>query len=522
MSRQKPILFTILLLLTFTFGIHAQTYTSNNEYIVYTTNPGDIDAIDNLAADFSSTVLDYPSPTSNVALLLWNGMPFHYGNSYVTNMVELLAILQGTSTVDPRPVDIDGGNYNYQIEQESNESTGNPCTINENAKQTHSGSPVTVGIFDTGLNYTLAQQNGYTFQNVVELEGDVIDYNGHGTHVSTIIDEIYHTRITNTPLNYVIGKPFDADGFASFYNLIGMVEELLEGETIDVDIINFSFSYPDTYKGDGDPFYRLLQQKGGDVLFICAAGNDGINIDPSGVSIFTHYFPAAFDLPNILTVGSHGCDLNVPAPSNFSNYGTTSVDFAAHGHDVEGMDHLGNTITMTGTSQATAKVTGTAAALLSRFNNLTPLELKCAIIESGFDAPSFSNHFRYEKALRINKTINNPTLGCESGTGDDGLTNPPQGFNVQSTNNQTLNQNISIYPNPMNDNLNIDFYSEISSDIKIEIFTINGQLVHTVNDKANIGSNNYSVNFNNIAFSNQYILKIISNDSITTRKISRF
>ena len=61
------------------------------------------------------------------------------------------------------------------------------------------------------------------------------------------------------------------------------------------------------------------------VLVVAAAGNDGVNADSSPD------YPAAFDLPNVISVAATDRSDRL---LDFSNYGAKSVDLAAPGDDV--------------------------------------------------------------------------------------------------------------------------------------------------------------------------------------------
>lgn len=80
-----------------------------------------------------------------------------------------------------------------------------------------------------------------------------------------------------------------------------------------------------------------------DILFVCAAGNSGENIDASPV------YPAACGCANVIAVASMNEDGNL---SGFSNYGTTSVDVAAPGEEIISTLPGGSYGRMSGTSMA--------------------------------------------------------------------------------------------------------------------------------------------------------------------------
>ena len=102
------------------------------------------------------------------------------------------------------------------------------------------------------------------------------------------------------------------------------------------------------------------------VLVVAAAGNEGLNSD------FFHFYPADYELPNILSVTA--TDRNGQLLS-VSNFGKATVDLAAPGKNIYSTLPNGEHGYMTGTSQATAFVTGLAALVMAQDATLTKPEL---------------------------------------------------------------------------------------------------------------------------------------------------
>ncbi len=95
-----------------------------------------------------------------------------------------------------------------------------------------------------------------------------------------------------------------------------------------------------------------------DIGFIAASGNNGEDNDDIPA------YPASFDVPNVITVGSTN---HTDALSAFSNRGATTVDLAAPGEAVYSTTANGSYGTMSGTSMAAPHVSG-ACALLKAVN----------------------------------------------------------------------------------------------------------------------------------------------------------
>ena len=131
-----------------------------------------------------------------------------------------------------------------------------------------------------------------------------------------------------------------------------------------------------------------------DLLFVCAAGNSGTDIDMS------HIYPASFELPNIITVASINKNGIL---SGFSNYGVINVDVAAPGEDIK-TTLPGNAYgDSDGTSMAAAFVSGEASLLYDIFQDASVAEIKDRICMCSDQLSSLSE-----------KIINSAEINCNS------------------------------------------------------------------------------------------------------------
>ena len=127
-------------------------------------------------------------------------------------------------------------------------------------------------------------------------------------------------------------------------------------------------------------------------LIVCCAGNYGTNNDT------IQYYPASFDLDNVISVGA--TDINDEKWES-SNYGKTSVDLFAPGVNIISVGHMGQQLTdegfenyyiSLGTSFATPYVVGVAAMIWSRYPNLTAGEVKERILLNVDVIPGLENY----------------------------------------------------------------------------------------------------------------------------------
>lgn len=212
------------------------------------------------------------------------------------------------------------------------------------------------GIDDDGNGY-VDDVVGWDFVHDVPLPYDT---HGHGTHISGIITASSAStsfgaspgcpRAMIMPLKY-----YDNSG-AGYNNLANTVRAIHYAVRNGAHIINYSGGGADPASAEKAAIEEA-SKKG--ILFVAAAGNDGHNNDQ------VPYFPASYGLDNIIGVASINKQ-NQLLPS--SNWGKT-VQVGAPGLMVLSTLPEGKFGTMSGTSQATAFVTGAAALLESQMKH---------------------------------------------------------------------------------------------------------------------------------------------------------
>jgi subtilisin family serine protease len=216
------------------------------------------------------------------------------------------------------------------------------------------------------------------------------DTNGHGSHVSGTIaapanDDLGVAGVC--PGCRIMVLRFDLDLFSE---LAAIDYAIANGASV----LNGSF---------GGPGFSLLERRAFEraedagILSVVAAGNDAANQDmllAQNNRIVAPVYPAAFDLPGIVTVAASnhldeygygtGCFARTGnlARCAFSNVGHDAVDLAAPGVDVLSTVPGGAHLSLNGTSMAAPHVAGVAGLVRSLHPTYSVLQLRNALLNS--------------------------------------------------------------------------------------------------------------------------------------------
>lgn len=270
-----------------------------------------------------------------------------------------------------------------------------------------SPEPIVIAIIDTGIDIKafkdLLWQNPNEIENGKDDDGNGMiddlhgwdthqnskqlhDEHGHGTHIAGIIAaEIESQKIQGQkrrPIRLMILKYFDAKSGGS-HTLQASLKAFRYAIDHGAHVINYSGGglSPSTAEEN-----LILEAADKNILVVAAAGNEGKDSDKFP------FYPADYPSSNILSVGATDDNLT---PVESSNYGRRHVDLTARGKSIQSTLPGGITGKMTGTSQATAFVTATAAMILSSENqNYSPEDLILQILSTGRTWPHLSGRSR--------------------------------------------------------------------------------------------------------------------------------
>jgi hypothetical protein len=290
----------------------------------------------------------------------------------------------------------------------------------------HTGATtVYVGVIDTGVEFAHADLRQNTWTNSLDLaDGFDNDRNGfiddtfgwdfangdnsvfdgtpaagmdtHGTHVAGSIAAVGGNstgvvgvgwRTTFIPAKAI--GPFGGTT-ANLIKAIDYITDLKVRHGINVDATNNSWG--------GDPYFSqalleaIVRGAKANILFIAAAGNGGTDQVSDDNDLVPGY-PASYDTKNlagydaVIAVAAIASDGSL---ATFSNYGPTSVDLGAPGHQIRSTLPLGTYGLSSGTSMATPHVTGAAALYSSMYRMASPLAIKEALLDSARGTPTTS------------------------------------------------------------------------------------------------------------------------------------
>ena len=280
---------------------------------------------------------------------------------------------------------------------------------------------VVVAVIDTGIDphhkgliknlwRDPKEQQGKFGKNFVNPETNPLDEHGHGTHVAGIIGaEFDQYSGTSGVAHHVSLMPikYYSDSNSGAVNLAHTIEAIHYAIDHGAKIINYSGGGPEFSEKE---YLAIKRAESKGILFIAAAGNENQNIDRSQ----NFYFPASYSNPaafkrlphqplsNIIVVAATN-KKNELIPA--SNWGKNSVDVAAPGEDILSTLPHGKSGTLTGTSQATAFVTGIAALILSENSQLTPQEVRQILIDSSDTIPRLSEKVKSRGRVNVYRAV---------------------------------------------------------------------------------------------------------------------
>ena len=215
--------------------------------------------------------------------------------------------------------------------------------------------------------------------DVITLACDPADDHGHGTVMAGVIGAMGNNGIGVAGVAWSVSvlpiKFIHAGGTGTYADAIRAIDVATQIDAIfgdsgaaRIQVISASWRGTGASQALAE---AVAHAEARDMLIVAAAGNDGADIDAAPV------YPASLPAGNILTVGATAPD---DSHASYSNYGPVSVDLAAPGLSYSTVRGGGYDVA-SGTSSATAAVSGVSALLLSRCA-LATADLKALLLAS--------------------------------------------------------------------------------------------------------------------------------------------
>lgn len=303
----------------------------------------------------------------------------------------LVSALGFSAVVPP----LDGVKVRFRNWGISNEVASSHVRAPDAWKLEKGSSSVIVGVVDTGIdaqhpdlapNIWKSKEGQFGWDYTVN-KPNPLDFHGHGTHVAGIIGAVANPKSGVAGVAQkvsIMAVKYYSDsnsGAVNLRNTIRAIEYAIENGA---KIINYSGGGPEFSQAE---YLAIKKAEAKGVLFVAAAGNERQDTDEAQNS----YYPSAYGLQNMISVAATDINNRLIASSN---WGKKHVDVAAPGENIYSTLPGGRYGTMTGTSQATAFVTGIAALLLSKNPKLTPVEIRRIIVESADPIPGLASRIR--------------------------------------------------------------------------------------------------------------------------------
>jgi len=243
---------------------------------------------------------------------------------------------------------------------------------------------------DDGNGY-IDDIHGYNF---VANNGNPMDDNGHGTHVSGTIAGVGDNGVGVAGVNWhgkLMGLKFlDSNGSGFLADAVAALDYAVR---MGAKISNNSWA--------GGGYEALMARAIANArtaghIFVAAAGNESANNN------ITATYPANYNYDNVVSVAAVDHNDNL---AYFSNYGSTSVDIAAPGVNIFSTLPNNRYGTYSGTSMAAPHVAGALSLLWDSEPNLTYRQVIDRLYTGADQLTSLNNRVVASRRLNINGMI---------------------------------------------------------------------------------------------------------------------
>ena len=373
------------------------------------------------------------------------------------------------SDIDPSSRDFDYGNALEQIEQ---------INVRELHEQGYTGNGVRILVMDTGFSLThnsLLSINVIAQWDVLKNDQETADE----TEEEVAVNQDYHgtavlSTIASNASGEFMGVAFNAEFLLAKTEDVAQEVQLEEdnyvaglewGEENGADVVSTSLGYLDWYEYsdmDGNTAVTTIAVDIAvslGVVCVTAAGNSG--------SSSWYYIIAPADADSVISVGAVD-DNDIIA--TFSSHGPTSdgrikPEVCARGRQTWCVNPNSNTnySRLSGTSLACPLIAGAAALIIQARPDWSAMEVREAMMMTASNADNADNTYGYG-ILNAGEAINYGTT-----TKNDNTDYLSSDYNL-----------IRAYPNPFNPSINIEINVNPSTELKVDVFSYNGNHVANI------------------------------------------
>ncbi len=232
------------------------------------------------------------------------------------------------------------------------------------------------------------------------------DEQGHGTAVAGIIAAEGNNGIGTTGVMWSASlmslRVLDKTGAGDIADAVEAIDYAVGHGA---RVINLSWGL-DAYSMALKDAIERASNKG--VVVVCAAGNNGRNLDSAP------YYPASYDLPNVIAVAATDSADNL---ASWSNWGATRIAIAAPGIDILTTHPGGEYRMVSGTSAAAPLVSGVAGLIKTVYPALSAADTRATILSGGREASGLNGKVTSGAVVNVYAAL---VAAGETGSGSTG------------------------------------------------------------------------------------------------------
>lgn len=233
---------------------------------------------------------------------------------------------------------------------------------------------------DDDNNGFIDDVSGWDFYNCDNSIYDNYVYDYHGTYIADTIARI-DTNSKIMSVKFLSGLSGEA------YDSVMSIKYAIDNGA---KVVNCSWNFEE----DEEELYHLIKDNK-NVIFVCAAGNSLINLDENNL------YPVSYDLENVISVMAID---NQGEKYKVSGYGW-NVDIAAPGKDISVTLPENDESLVSGTSIATAYVTGVVATICSKYPDMSATEIRNVLINSSHKIDSLARLCKAEGIIDMSSAL---------------------------------------------------------------------------------------------------------------------